>query len=1286
MSVFKQSKNYQRKGNKYQTQFIIIGSSKNKFREKKDTKDEVGYRRSFDETILYGPRTPPKLRLRPLLEDLNRKGSIEKRNFMLQRMDELAGSRPAKVMDYIKRQYPSSNSQEKIIEKDECSNNIYLRDFERKRTVPIPRNPQKMTKGSDDSHDDSSANTFFLLGDVHRCIREYLVGNGWIEKFCGPEERSQLIRCLQGLPSGDRTLSRMLATDPVKFIWVNGFINWSLINNNVIVSRIPSSSYYFSKTALASSIRDLFPFLYQKGFIDVKTPRTYEVRCLEDMKYFTKQYRINACISLMRKFVTSMEPTSRVQLFGEDGTVPLDCVDFAVQRVVEMIRYHQHADIDEWHFSVVSEEDWNVFIYRFYDVVHQDAKFQINHQNINIPKLTYACEKLSAIFEKYFPDTKHDGHRNLWIVKPSNGSCGRGVKVFKRLNEIQQYCKPTNSYVIQKYIENPLLIYQTKFDVRQWFLITSVYPLVIWMYNECYLRFCSQQFSLTNVHESVHLCNNSIQYKYKNGIRNPQLPEDNMWADSTFQTYLSDRDSSTVWPGIKHKMQEAIIAACLVSQDKMYHRTNSFHLYGADFMITPDYDVWLIEINTHPSMKYSTSVTTRMCKEVLQDTLKVGLDRRANPHADTGKFSEIYRQQHHMPTVGVPASAAGVHARKIRLLNAINPRDPPTKAFLETSKTPSKFGKWLSYTSVASYKKHNKINFKYVVLRHTDMPLDPGDSITQRDIGYAGVLDKVNVTESAEEATEETGSISDETADKDKMKIPAISSKPPNQITLHRKVISKLKAKEKTYTEKENIEDDAENSSNKNNGNAKIQNMSEIQSIITQVTDTKQNELLKSSADAEGQRSKHAQGEVIEVRSVPEIIKAKSGNTTKEVVTKNQEKVTNSKKVTTLEDPKSVPNSETSPSEDTPVNLRKQNNAENVSDTEKNKSTKMSELAAKPKQLNSERLRSVKKTINKDKILSVPKQASTVIKAKEESVSKVIKDSKIFVLADTIKKKTGPMKSSKTYFGAEGTKESNNSIKNKSGSKLNKRRVSSAKRKKPNISIEKVLFDKSRTESINVLRVSKMEREEHLKKQLGIKYSTERKKMANHTRALNRTDTTSRSPNNSVKRKMGISARKESKAKNETATKRNRQSVEKDSKGSPPKDSTKTHSNMPNKKSERKLVGSSKGFKEVDSDKGLSPTELKNDVLDDVILEPSLNPEELIFMMSDSDSSFKTALSLSDAETMSYEDSDFSEQEKSFEGENYLVAQCPSFKFLLEEERINTNSIKRYTNRNKYCE
>lgn len=108
-------------------------------------------------------------------------------------------------------------------------------------------------------------------------------------------------------------------------------------------------------------------------------------------------------------------------------------------------------------------------------------------------------------------------------------SRGRGIRCYNNLYDIVTYCcGGTGQFVVQKYIENPLLIGGKKFDIRQWVYIQDYNPPKIWFYDECYIRFCADDYSLDNISNRFqHLTNNSIQ-KYNKNL----VVDKSMWEKS----------------------------------------------------------------------------------------------------------------------------------------------------------------------------------------------------------------------------------------------------------------------------------------------------------------------------------------------------------------------------------------------------------------------------------------------------------------------------------------------------------------------------------------------------------------------------------------------------------------------------------------------------------------------------------------------------------------------------------------------------------------------------------
>lgn len=172
--------------------------------------------------------------------------------------------------------------------------------------------------------------------------------------------------------------------------------------------------------------------------------------------------------------------------------------------------------------------------------------------------------------------------------------------------------------------EEPLLIHETKFDIRQYYLITSTYPLVIWMYQDCYLKFSSQKYNLKNYHESIHLTNNAVQRKYTNYVgRHSELPTNNMWDLDKYKDYLNRIGREKVWDNIIYPgMKKSIVGIMLSCQDSLSVCKNRFELYGCDFILDKEFKPWLIEINSCPDLNHTTHVTAKICPAVVSDIIK----------------------------------------------------------------------------------------------------------------------------------------------------------------------------------------------------------------------------------------------------------------------------------------------------------------------------------------------------------------------------------------------------------------------------------------------------------------------------------------------------------------------------------------------------------------------------------------------------------------------------------------------------------------------------------------
>jgi len=222
--------------------------------------------------------------------------------------------------------------------------------------------------------------------------------------------------------------------------------------------------------------------------------------------------------------------------------------------------------------------------------------------------------------------------RNIWILKPSNSLRGHGIVVENDLDRILRQSRGKScSYVCQKYIENPLLIGGArKHDIRQWVMVTSLNPLTIYFFSECYVRIAAEEYSLDDFGDRFkHLTHTVIMKNHPNFN-----PDDEdwrcQWTQDRYRSLLLEKAGYDVWKDkIRPSMQKIVVKSLLSVAETLSKSENhscSFQLFGYDFMVDEEYNVWLLEVNDIPMLKASGPVTSRLCDTCLREALGMVVD------------------------------------------------------------------------------------------------------------------------------------------------------------------------------------------------------------------------------------------------------------------------------------------------------------------------------------------------------------------------------------------------------------------------------------------------------------------------------------------------------------------------------------------------------------------------------------------------------------------------------------------------------------------------------------
>ena len=305
-----------------------------------------------------------------------------------------------------------------------------------------------------------------------------------------------------------------------------------------------------------------------------------------------------------------------------------------------------------------------------------DNNYEYYSKNLELEKDMSKYLGISTIIE--IPETHYSG-KNMWIIKAINlcqGKCmqishnfNQMLKILNKFkegvefdftekvieekqdsknnnldknkkNDLDLYC--CRRIIIQKYIERPLLYKGRKCDMRVWVLVT--HNMKVYFFKEGHLKTCSIPFDIESKDAYTHITNYSFQ---KHNINFQKYEKGNEVPFYDFQKFIDEK-----YPQKKYKIKKdlydqikTIVSISMMSvryQINKNKRNYQFEIFGYDFMLDEDFNLFLIEINDDPGIEESSPWIQIIIPRMLDDALRLTLDQIFPHHYD---FSKNYKKE-----------------------------------------------------------------------------------------------------------------------------------------------------------------------------------------------------------------------------------------------------------------------------------------------------------------------------------------------------------------------------------------------------------------------------------------------------------------------------------------------------------------------------------------------------------------------------------------------------------------------------------------------------------------